>query len=320
MREITPHIEPDEIRKPARPATARVEASRKPAATRVGPGPSKLRYRLSRAWAKPITRSAVLVYLPLVVLALVGWRIAAHDQWRGMIEDRVSQVIEQIVARPEFAVRGVAVVGGSSELQATVRRTLAIVPGMPSMKLDVEELRLRVEALGAVETATVQFDPQGMLRVAVVERIAATLFRRADGVLVMLDAGGVEVGPAGPRANYPTLPVILGEGAENRVGEVLALLDAAPDIVPRLRAFVSVGERRWDVVLDRDMLIKLPSERSVEALSRIMALQYGERLLDRDIAVIDMRLPERPALRMKPEAAEAYQIRKAITAIGGEDT
>jgi hypothetical protein len=51
-----------------------------------------------------------------------------------------------------------------------------------------------------------------------------------------------------------------------------------------------------------------------------MALQYGEELLDRDIAVIDMRLPERPALRMTPEAAEIYQIRKAIAAIGGEDT
>jgi cell division protein FtsQ len=279
-----------------------------------------LRYRLSRAWAKPITRSAVLVYLPLVVLAIAGWRIAANDQWRGMIEDKVSEVIERIVARPEFAVRGVAVIGGSSELQATVRRTLAVQAGMPSMKLDIEELRLRVEGLGAVETATVQFDPQGTLRVAVVERIAAVLFRRADGVLVMLDEGGVEIGPAGPRANYPALPVILGAGAQDRVGEVIALIETAPDIVPRLRAFVSVGERRWDVVLDHDMLIKLPAEGSLEALSRIMALQYGEELLDRDIAVIDMRLPERPALRMTPEAAEIYQIRKAIAAIGGEDT
>jgi len=320
MREMTPHIAPDEIRKPGHPETARAEPSRTPAASRVGPGPSKLRYRLSRAWAKPITRSAVLVYLPLVVLAVAGWRIAAHDQWRGMIEAKASQIIEQIVARPEFAVRGVAVAGGSSELQATVRRTLAIVPGMPSMKLDVEELRLRVEALGAVETATVQFDPQGTLRVVVVERIAAVLYRRADGVLVMLDDGGVEIGPAGARANYPALPVILGAGAEDRVGEVLALLEASPEIVPRLRAFVSVGQRRWDIILDRDMLIKLPAERSVEALSRIMALHYGEQLLDRDIAVIDMRLPERPALRMKPEAAEVYQIRKAIAAIGGEDT
>ena len=55
-------------------------------------------------------------------------------------------------------------------------------------------------------------------------------------------------------------------------------------------------------------------------LSRVMALHYGEELLDRGLAVIDMRLPPRPALRMTPEAAETYQIRRAVAAIGGEDT
>jgi cell division protein FtsQ len=67
-------------------------------------------------------------------------------------------------------------------------------------------------------------------------------------------------------------------------------------------------------------VIKLPQTGSIEALSRIMALHYGEELLDRDIAVIDMRLPDRPALRMMPEAAETYQIRKAVAALDGKDT
>ncbi|MFQ5566674.1 MAG: cell division protein FtsQ/DivIB [Paracoccaceae bacterium] len=324
MREIVPRLAPDEVRplsntkadpKPGPEA----RPNKRPASARP-PGPSKLTYRLSRAWATPFLRNAVLVYLPLVALAIAGWRVAAHDGWRGMIEARFVSAVEQIAARPEFAVRGVAVVGGSVELKAQVRRAVDIRPGMSSLKLDVEELRHRVEALGAVEKATVQFDPQGTLRISVVERIAAALFRGADGMLVMLDKGGVEIGPAGARADHPELPVILGPGAQDAVGDVIALLAAAPGIVPRLRAFVRVGERRWNLVLDRDMTIMLPERGGVEALSRIMALHYGEELLDRDIAVIDMRLPERPALRMKPAAAETYQIRKAVDALGGEDT
>lgn len=320
MREIVPQIAPDEVR----PASGRKPRSEpRPEArpeARKGPGPSKLTYRLSRAWAKPILRNAALVYLPLIALAIAGWRVAADDGWRGMIEARIVSVVEQIAARPEFAVRGVAVFGGSDDLQADVRRALDIQPGMSSLKLDVEELRLRVEALGAVETATVQFDPQGTLRITVVERIAVVLFRRTDGGLVMLDKNGVEIGPAERRADHPELPVIRGPGAQDRVGEVIALLGGAPGIVPRLRALIRVGERRWNLELDRGMTIKLPETGGVEALSRIMALHYGEELLDRDIEVIDMRLPERPALRMKPEAAETYQIRRAVAALGGEDT
>ncbi len=74
------------------------------------------------------------------------------------------------------------------------------------------------------------------------------------------------------------------------------------------------------MVLDQDMLVKLPAEKSAEALKQIMALHYAQDLLDRDLAVIDMRLPERPALRMNPEAAETYQIRRAVAAVGGEET
>lgn len=316
MREIVPRIAADEVRRPASP-TPQPEVSQ---VVKRSPGPSKLSYRLSRSWAKPMLRNAALVYLPLVALAIAGWRVAADDQWRSLIETKIVDLTEQVAARPEFAVRGVAVAGGSDDLRAEVRRVLDILPGTSSLKLNVEEMRYRVEALGAVESATVQFDPQGIVRVAVVERVAAVLFRYPGKALVMLDKGGVEIGPAGPRADYPDLPVILGKGAPDRVGEVLGLIGAAPEIVPRLRAFVRVGERRWDVVLDRDMLIKLPQSGSVEALSRIMALHYGEELLDRDIAVIDMRLPDRPALRMMPEAAEIYQIRKAVAALDGEDT
>lgn len=316
MRKVVPQIAPDEVRLAA-PVEPKVDARPE---VKKGPGLSKLSYRLSRAWAKPLLRNTVLVYLPLIALAIAGWRVAAHDGLRSMVVAKVVNLAEQVAARPEFAVRGVTVTGGSDELNAEVRRNLDVQRGTSSLNLDVEQLRLRAEALGAVKTATVQFDPQGTLRVRVVERIAAALFRHPDGVLVMLDKGGVEIGPAGSRADYPELPVILGAGGQDRVGEVLSLLDAAPEIVPRLRAFIRVGERRWDVVLDRDMLIKLPQTGSVDALSRIMALHYGEEMLDRDIAVIDMRLPDRPALRMNAEAAETYQIRRAIATLDGEDT
>ncbi len=295
-------------------------AAKKARDPRKGPGPSKLVYRLSRAWKKPMVRNAALVYLPLALLGLIGWRVAADDQMRGAIEARVASVFERIAARPEFAVRGVAVSGGSTGLRIDVHAVIGVEPGTSSLTLDVDELRRRVEALGPVESAAVQFDPQGTLMVRVVERVPVVLYRNAENRLVIMDEGGVEIGPASIRANYRDLPVILGDGAPAHVSEVLSLIETAPEIGPRLRAFVRVGQRRWDMLLGRDMLIKLPAENSAEALSQIMALHYAQDILDRDLAVIDMRLPERPALRMSPEAAETYQIRRAVAAIGGEET
>ena len=320
MREMNPpsgpRIAADEVRRPrkAKPAARAGDEPRK------GPGPSKLTYRMERTWAKPMVRSLVLVYAPLLALGLAGWFVAASDRLRGAAEEEIAALVEAVADRPEFAVKDVEVTGGTAELNAEVRRVAGVEPGMSSLTLAVEDVRTRVEALGAVERATVQFDPQGALRIAVVQRIAAALYRHPDGTLVQLDRTGVEIGPATARIDYPDMPVLLGAGAPAHVGEALALMTSASDILPRLRAFVRVGERRWDMVLDRDMVLKLPADDPVEALARIMALHYGEELLDRDLAVIDMRLPDRPALRMTPQGAETFQIRKAVTAIGGEKT
>jgi cell division protein FtsQ len=65
-----------------------------------------------------------------------------------------------------------------------------------------------------------------------------------------------------------------------------------------------VGERRWDVVLDRDQRILLPETGAVEALEQVLALDEARDLLARNVTVVDMRLPHRPTLRLAPFAVE----------------
>jgi cell division protein FtsQ len=54
-----------------------------------------------------------------------------------------------------------------------------------------------------------------------------------------------------------------------------------------------VGERRWDVVLDRDQRILLPETEPGRALERVLALDQAQDLLDRDVTV-DLRLEPPP--------------------------
>ena len=60
------------------------------------------------------------------------------------------------------------------------------------------------------------------------------------------------------RLRRPDLPLIAGEGAEQHVPEALALLAETGPVATRVRGLVRVGERRWDLVLDRDQVVKLP--------------------------------------------------------------
>ena len=70
-----------------------------------------------------------------------------------------------------------------------------------------------------------------------------------------------------------------------------------------------MGERRWDIVLDRDQRILLPSDNPVRALERLLALDHAQDILARDLMAVDLRIDARPILRLTPFALN--QIRRA---------
>ena len=78
-----------------------------------------------------------------------------------------------------------------------------------------------------------------------------------------------------------------------------------------------VGERRWDVVLDREQAIRLPEADPMAALRRVLALEKAEDVLERDISVLDLRDPQRPMLRLTEEALA--EIARVKAKLEGED-
>jgi cell division protein FtsQ len=63
-----------------------------------------------------------------------------------------------------------------------------------------------------------------------------------------------------------------------------------------------MGERRWDMVLDRDQRILLPETDPVAAMHRVVALDQAQDMLARDVSLVDMRLGSRPTLRLNTPA------------------
>ena len=109
--------------------------------------------------------------------------------------------------------------------------------------------------------------PGGVLSAVVTERTPALLWRHARGI-DLIDRTGHRVASVTAREVRRDLPLIAGEGAANAAPEALALLDAAGPILPRLRGLERMGERRWDVVLDRGQRIMLPAEGALAALEQ----------------------------------------------------
>jgi cell division protein FtsQ len=283
--------------------------------TRPDPAPSRLSYRLQRWLLTPGIRLGLRIGVPFVLCFALGSAFMADQKRRDALTLFLSDLRASIQERPEFMVGLMAIDGAGRNLSEDIREAVALDFPVSSFDLDLERIRGRIIGLDPVKTASVRIRPGGILQVDVVERQPAVIWRSRGG-LSMLDETGAHVDQLAARTARPGLPLIAGEGADRAVGEALALIAAARPLAERLRGLVRVGERRWDVVLDRGQRVLLPPEKPVRALERVLALNEVRDLLERDVTVVDMRLRARPTVRMTENAVEDWWRIRRINGYG----
>lgn len=268
--------------------------------------PSRLSYRIQRVWLTPIYRRAIKIGLPIVAcVAALAVTLASEDRRLAMTA-QAEALYSAFVDRPDFMVTELRLPELTPELDEAIRA--AITPELPksSWRLDLDVLRDRVELLDAILVADLRLLSDGILSVSVTERVPVILFRTAED-LEVLDIEGMRIGFAPDRNALPDLPVISGEGGGAHVAEALDLFDAASPLGARMRGLVRVGERRWDVVLDREQRIKLPETGAIAALEHVIALEQAQDLLARDLIAADMRNPARPVVQISEGAMETIR-------------
>ncbi|MBU3001041.1 MULTISPECIES: cell division protein FtsQ/DivIB [Roseovarius] len=279
------------------------------------PAPSRWSYRMQRLMLTPIFRKLLRVGLPFALSFGAASLYLNQPEVRDSLITRIAEIRETIEERPEFMVNLLAVEGASDEVASEIREIFPVALPASSFDFDLDELRITIEDLPAVASAAVRLRQGGVLELAITERQPAALLRTRAGLSV-IDVEGVTIAQAQSLSDYPELPLLTGEGAEASVAEAQAIEAAAGPLAPRILGLVRMGARRWDVVLDGEQRILLPEAAPVRALERVIVLNETNDMLERDIAVVDMRLAERPAIRMRERAVEAWwQVRNSVAGV-----
>ena len=278
---------------------------------RQDPAPSRLRYRMQRLMLTPLFRRALNVGLPLTGIVLVTLVAFGTADRREAIADKVADIRQQIETRPEFMLGAMAIDGASTDVSDDIREVLSLDLPVSSFHIDLDAMKIAIRELPAVRDASLRVRSGGILQIDVTERVPVVIWRTRD------DEDGFAVRAALFREDHADLPLVAGEGAERAVPQALQLMRAAGPLGTRLRGLVRVGERRWDVVLDRGQRILLPEEMPVQALERAIALDQAQDLLGRDVAVVDFRQSQRPTVRMgAPATDEWWKVREILLGTG----
>ncbi len=277
----------------------------RPMTPKSDPAPSRWAYRMERLMLTPMFRKVLKVGVPFCLAFLGGTFYFADEARQQKMALAFTEMRQQIETRPEFMVNLLAVEGASRTTEAHIREIFPIEFPISSFDLELDQLRELIEAMPSVANASVRVRQGGVLVAEVAERRPVALWRNRNGIGIV-DVEGVIVGAVLKRTERSDLPLVVGEGAEKALPEALSVLRAARPLSGRVKGLVRMGERRWDVVLDRDQRIQLPAIGPVRALERVIVLNQVQDMLERDLVVVDMRLADRPTIRMNEAAVEDW--------------
>ncbi|MDW8399845.1 MAG: FtsQ-type POTRA domain-containing protein, partial [Acetobacteraceae bacterium] len=209
----------------------------------------------------------------------------------------------QLAARAGLAVDEVLVEGRANTPLELVRAALDVERGDPILGVSLTAARERLQALPWVESAHLERRLPGTLLVRLTERRPFAIWQH-EGQFFLVDRAGVVI-PTERLDAHGNLPLVVGAGAARHAAAMLDLLAGYPAVRDRTQALVRVADRRWNLRLASGADALLPEGAEEAALRRLDELHRAHALLDRPLAVLDLRLPDRLVLRPAPAAEPA---------------
>ena len=254
-----------------------------------------MRRLMERLWpaAKPTTatpvknrmKQAKMIASSLVLLTAAGSIGFALTDRERLVNDMVRLTAEAGLRLEQIQVRGRA-----HTPQAALLAAVNLQIGQPILGIDLAKTHRNIRNIGWVENATVERRLPGTIIITLRERVPIALLQ-TNGAHVLIDGSGAIIDGADP-ARFTHLTVVSGEGANAHADKILAALKTEPELFAEVWAVSFRSQRRWDVHLKNGIEIRLPEVDPVSAWSRLAIIDRTKQIIDRDLAVIDLRVPK----------------------------
>jgi cell division protein FtsQ len=241
--------------------------------------------------------------ITLALMALVGGA-AATLRTQGTIGP-ITLVTEfglQVSRMFGLTVQDILVEGRQRADRDLVMAAIGIDRGASLLRFDAAAARLRLEELPWIDTAIVERRLPDVIYVKLTEHKPLALWQN-EGKFALIDPKGAVILPEAT-SQFAKLPVVIGKEAPKHAESLLLLLATEPALAARVSAAIRLGDRRWNLIMNNGVEIRLPEEEAELAWARVAAADRDRKLLARDVQMIDLRMPDRMIIRTGSPPAE----------------
>jgi cell division protein FtsQ len=264
-----------------------------------------------RAGEARLLRGAEIVSVIALFAATGAYGVVRGGHADAVIE-AVTNVGDLLANAAGFRIEAIEIAGADRLTRAEVLNAAGIGENTSLLWINADGARARLKRDPRIAEASVRKLYPGRLEISLEERSALALWQHDRQLDLVARDGGVLASVARDDARKMELPLVVGPGAATRAAAFLAVLESVPEIRAQTAAAILIAERRWNLRLKNGMDVRLPEADPAAALARLVALDREQKILTRDVAIIDLRLSDRTLVRLSPEAAaERAEVIKA---------
>lgn len=200
-----------------------------------------------------------------------------------------------------FVLDDVVVSGRDKTSQEEINALLNLQRGDNILKIDVYEIKEKLEKLPWVREVTVHksYFPN-VVHIEIQEKEVKAIWQ-INEKFYPLDAEG-KVIEADFHVSEPIL-LIVGAGApENFKNLMEALKDGKYDYLDKVKVANFISGRRWNLILNdirEGITVKLPEENIGEAWKKLLKLNETKGIFKRKLTIIDLRLPNKIVVKIR---------------------
>ncbi|MEP1444402.1 MAG: FtsQ-type POTRA domain-containing protein [Hyphomicrobiales bacterium] len=239
--------------------------------------------------------------LPRFFSAIMSASVVGGFSLYGMVlGGYFNEAASHTTASIGFDVDAVTITGHRFMRERDILDVLGLAPGVSLVTFNVAAAHQTLLREPWVESASVRKVYPDKLQINLEERQPFAVWQRGQ-IKSIIDSEGLVLDDFDADV-YQGLPFLVGHGAQRKGHEFLKTLAEFPEIANRVRATMLRSERRWDILLDNLITVKLPERKVRDALTELVLLESENDILSKDLVSIDMRLPDRLVMRLSDDA------------------
>jgi cell division protein FtsQ len=277
------------VRKPPRPVR---DTPAKNSGRRGGEHEGIVADLMGRVW-RWFRRPVLLLSLGVVLFALIAALFASGVIGRAI--HGVNDTIDAVIADAGFGISEIHLAGNGRVPPETILAALGMKPGESIFGAKLGQARNRIMALDWVASADVVRRYPDSIFVTIVEKRPFALWQSPElgngrgGVAVVERTGGLITTQGVEK--FARLPKLVGPGAPGAAADLIDAVMTHRAAAARIAAYEYVSKRRWNLILNDGVVVKLPESGWQKELDALEHLIVDAGVLERDITEIDLRSP-----------------------------